>query len=69
MELSSDVEERLRGIMMNGLRICNRHFMFLGYSNSQLKYNSCWMYCQDNRHLDGAPTAAEIRDAAGAHQC
>lgn len=64
-ELSDAVEERLRNIMLNGLRICNRFYVFLGYSNSQLKQHSCWLYCQSNLHVDGAPSAADIREAAG----
>jgi hypothetical protein len=51
--------------MINGLRLCNRFFVFLGYSISQLKYHSCWLYCQSNLHEDGAPSAAQIREAAG----
>lgn len=65
-ELSVDVEERLRGILHgDGLRICNRNFKFLGYSNSQLKDHSCWLYCDSSWKKDGAPSAAEIREAAG----
>lgn len=38
---------------------------FLGWSNSQLKSHSVWMYSEDGRENDHAPTAAEIRGHAG----
>lgn len=38
---------------------------FLGWSNSQLKSHSVWMYSEDCRDQDKAPTAAEIRGHAG----
>lgn len=38
---------------------------FLGWSNSQLKSHSVWLYSEDCRDVDKAPTAAEIRGHAG----
>lgn len=64
-DLGKDLLSRLKDIMLHGLHICNRTFIFLGYSNSQLRDHACWLYCEEDLHLDGAPTAAHIRASAG----
>jgi RNA-dependent RNA polymerase len=64
-DLSDSVLHRFRRILLQGLKLCNRKFIFLGFSSSQQREHGCWLYCEENRHTDGAPTAAEIRSSAG----
>ena len=64
-DLSDAVLGRFKDIMLKGLTICNRKFLFLGYSSSQLREHACWLYCEEHCHVDGAPTAQQIRASAG----
>ena len=44
-DLSDDIVEwRLRVIMHNGINVGGEHFVFLHYSSSQLREQSCWFY-------------------------
>jgi len=46
--------------LMSGLRIGDRHYRYLGSSNSQLREHSVWMYASDGRQ-----TVESIRDWMG----
>jgi hypothetical protein len=64
-QLSDAVQRRMMRLMLGGIELAHRHFRFLGFSSSQLREHSCWMYCEDDRGADGAPSADAIRAAAG----
>ena len=64
-DLSHAVCHRIRGLLLDGLTVGNRRFVFLGFSNSQLREHSCWLYCEDDVARDGAPSADAIRQSVG----
>ena len=64
-DLAADVVGRFRGMLLHGLDLCNRKFVFLGLSCSQQRDHGCWLYCEEQRHKDNAPTAEQIRASAG----
>jgi RNA-dependent RNA polymerase len=64
-DLSDSVLQRFRNILLQGLSICNRKFVFLAFSSSQLREHGCWLYCEENLDEDGAPTAEQIRASVG----
>jgi RNA-dependent RNA polymerase len=64
-DLSKRVLQRFEDILLQGLSICNRKFVFLAFSSSQLREHGCWLYCEENRDEDRAPTAQQIRESAG----
>ncbi|XP_023212998.1 probable RNA-dependent RNA polymerase 1 [Centruroides sculpturatus] len=35
--------------MIEGIKICARHYKFLAWSNSQIRDHSVWMYAEDNK--------------------
>lgn len=48
-DLSDSVAGRFRSMMLDGLQICNRKFVFLGFSSSQQRDHGCWLYCKESR--------------------
>lgn len=64
---SNILTRRLQTVMRNGLEVGGRRFIFLAYSNSQLRAQSAWFYCQDADGTDQPlpPTVAEIRASIG----
>ena len=64
-DLSPAVCERICDLLLHGLTVGNRRFVFLAFSNSQLREHSCWMYCEDGAAAAGAPTADAIRQSVG----
>ena len=49
-DLSDAVVGRFRSLMLHGLHLCNRKFVFLGFSSSQQRNHGCWLYCEENRY-------------------
>eukprot|EP00892_Ulva_mutabilis_P008486 jgi/Ulvmu1/6009/UM026_0135.1 len=64
-DLSDAVCSRIRKLLLTGLWVGNRPFVFLAFSNSQLKDHGCWLYCEAQRAADGAPSADEVRQSVG----
>jgi hypothetical protein len=70
---SADIfERRIRPIMRDGVCVAGRRFVFLAYSNSQLREQSCWFYDEAPRppgdsesECDPPPSAEEIRRSMG----
>ena len=60
-------ENRLFVIMTNGIEIAGRRFIFLAFSNSQIREQSCWFYDETSPSTTGSdfPTAKYIRDWIG----
>ena len=57
LDCSSSVdimEKRLRKIIHQGLFIGGRHFVFLAFSNSQIREQSCWFFDESARPLSAA---------------
>ncbi|DBA00483.1 TPA: hypothetical protein N0F65_002726 [Lagenidium giganteum] len=64
------MELRLRPLVTQGLRVAGRRYVFLAYSSSQLREQSCWFYDEEPRPEDAGkstsiPTANDIRQAIG----
>ena len=59
-------DRRILGIMESGFEVAGRKFVFLAFSNSQVRDQGCWFY-DETRHPDeeAAPTAAFIRSWIG----
>jgi hypothetical protein len=53
--------ERIKSILINGVNVCDRKYEFLAFSSSQLREHSCWMFASMN---DGI-TADTIREWMG----
>ena len=65
---SEDIfEKRIRPILRQGLFVAGRRFVFLAYSNSQLREQSCWFYDEDKRpgQTTVVPSAEDIRRSMG----
>ncbi|KAK7057907.1 RNA-dependent RNA polymerase [Favolaschia claudopus] len=45
---------RIRNILLNGIYIAGRHYVFLAAGESQLKDHSCWMVCEDGKFTANA---------------
>ena len=65
VDLSDAVCHRIRTLLLAGLTVGNCRFVFLAFSNSQLREHSCWLYCEDDVARDGAPSADAIRQSVG----
>lgn len=65
LDLSDAICDRIRHLLANGLTVGTYPFVFLAFSNSQLREHSCWLYCEAGRQSDGAPSADEIRQSIG----
>ena len=61
------IKSRLQPVLREGIAIAGRKYVFLAYSNSQLREQSAWFYCETPEEGDGAqiPTAQEIRASIG----
>lgn len=75
-EQSDDIFKlRIATILHNGLVVGGRRYVFLAFSNSQLREQSCWFYCEEaGKRMNGPsakikigdfPTAQAIRDWIG----
>ena len=65
--MSSDVLElRMRRLLKDGINISGQQFRFLGYSNSQLRTVSCWVY-NDSRDENNSniPSVEDLRNKLG----
>ncbi|KAJ7076679.1 RNA dependent RNA polymerase-domain-containing protein [Mycena belliarum] len=51
---------RIRNVLLNGVWVAGRHYVFLAAGESQLKDHSCWMVCED-----GDFTADRVRAEMG----
>ncbi|KAJ6525898.1 RNA dependent RNA polymerase-domain-containing protein, partial [Mycena vulgaris] len=51
---------RIRNVLINGVWVAGRHYVFLAAGESQLKDHSCWMVCED-----GDFTANLVRERMG----
>ena len=40
--------DRIKEILINGIRICGQHYDFLAFSSSQLREHCCWMFSSFN---------------------
>ncbi|KFD55929.1 hypothetical protein M514_03053 [Trichuris suis] len=58
---SDDVDEVIRRPLRNGLTIGDRHYEFLGWSNSQLRDGGCYFYCKTAQ----GETVSDIRKWMG----
>mmetsp|Transcript_24703 Transcript_24703/g.51684 ORF Transcript_24703/g.51684 Transcript_24703/m.51684 type:complete len:1337 (+) Transcript_24703:117-4127(+) len=48
-DLSGQVEARIKELVLNGISLVKKKYLFLAYSSSQLKEQSMWMVCPENR--------------------
>ncbi len=53
--------ERIKKILMNGVTMCDRKYEFLAFSSSQLREHSCWMFAS----MDDGITSDGIRKWMG----
>ncbi|OQR87423.1 RNA-directed RNA polymerase [Thraustotheca clavata] len=60
---SSDIAKRFKSIVQYGFYIAGEHFVFLGYSSSQLREQSCWFYRKPI--ANEAPTVRDIHNSLG----
>jgi RNA-dependent RNA polymerase len=54
------VFQRVRNILHNGFRLCDRHYSFLAFSSNQLRDRSAWFFAEA-----GNTSAQDIRDWMG----
>lgn len=47
-QITDEVFNDILKLMHQGVHIQKRHFKFLGFSASQLKEKSCWLFCETN---------------------
>lgn len=52
---------RIRSLLRNGITIASNRFVFLAFSNSQLREQSAWFYNETPNITQQVPTANEIR--------
>eukprot|EP00892_Ulva_mutabilis_P008489 jgi/Ulvmu1/6011/UM026_0137.1 len=64
-DLTDAVCGRISTLLECGLVVGNCPFVFLAFSNSQLRQHSCWLYCEKGRRAAGAPSADDIRQSVG----
>lgn len=66
---TSDIfDNRIRSLLNKGIIIAGSRYVFLAFSNSQLREQSAWFYDEGPRypsHLQKVPTASEIRASMG----
>ncbi|OQR95324.1 RNA-dependent RNA polymerase [Thraustotheca clavata] len=60
---ASEIAKRFKSIIQKGFYIAGEHFVFLGYSNSKLKAQSCWFYRKPI--ANEAPTVQDIHTSLG----
>ena len=48
-DLTEQVEARIKALLLNGITIGKKKYLFLAYSSSQLKEQSVWLVCPHNR--------------------
>ena len=61
-------ENRIRNVIQHGIYVAGLHFIFLAYSNSQLRDQCCWFYCERyDKSIDASPppTADAVRASMG----
>ncbi|OQS01353.1 RNA-directed RNA polymerase [Achlya hypogyna] len=59
-----DIAARLKAIVKDGFYLAGEHYVFLGYSNSQLRSQSCWFYRPPKLH-GSEPTVSTIYTSLG----
>jgi len=71
LQAASDIiyENRLRTIVHTGITVAGHSFVFLAFSNSQIREHSCWFYDESPRLGDSLrsppPKAQDIRNWVG----
>ncbi|CAN8077242.1 unnamed protein product [Agarophyton chilense] len=58
---SEDLLCRIRAALRNGIRVAGERFVFLAFSNSQLRDHSAWMYNETPNATSIPPSADDIR--------
>lgn len=58
---SEDVFARVRSALRNGIYVAGEKFVFLSFSNSQLRDHAVWMYNETPDATSSPPTADDIR--------
>ena len=58
------IDGRVRQLVRDGIVVAGHKFIFLAYSNSQLREQGCWFYCEE-RMAEQPPSAEEIRRDMG----
>jgi RNA-dependent RNA polymerase len=58
----TQIYERIKKILINGVTVCDRKYEFLAFSSSQLREHSCWMFASMD---DDDVTANTIREWMG----
>jgi hypothetical protein len=59
-DLSQHIETRTKALVLNGITIGKRHYVFLAYSSSQLKEQSLWMVSPEHGW-----SVSQMRDSMG----
>eukprot|EP00814_Leptocylindrus_danicus_P018554 CAMPEP_0116022626 /NCGR_PEP_ID=MMETSP0321-20121206/11096_1 /TAXON_ID=163516 /ORGANISM="Leptocylindrus danicus var. danicus, Strain B650" /LENGTH=1212 /DNA_ID=CAMNT_0003493727 /DNA_START=209 /DNA_END=3844 /DNA_ORIENTATION=+ len=58
--MSTDtLHRRMAVVLREGVFVAGRRYVFLAYSNSQLREQSCWMYDEDPDFSDDLPPSAD----------
>mmetsp|Transcript_21419 Transcript_21419/g.32662 ORF Transcript_21419/g.32662 Transcript_21419/m.32662 type:complete len:775 (-) Transcript_21419:1-2325(-) len=58
--MSTDtLHRRMAVVLREGVFVAGRRYVFLAYSNSQLREQSCWMYDEDPDISDDSPPSAD----------
>ncbi|KDO33732.1 hypothetical protein SPRG_22099 [Saprolegnia parasitica CBS 223.65] len=60
-----DMPHRIASIVRDGFYIAGAHYVFLGYSNAQLRSQSAWFYNAPTMGDASAPSVAEIHASLG----
>eukprot|EP00834_Sanchytrium_tribonematis_P004369 NODE_211_length_12764_cov_0.923727.p1 type:complete len:1193 gc:universal NODE_211_length_12764_cov_0.923727:10212-6634(-) len=62
---SDEIFDRMKDLLSNGISVAGHKFVFLAYSNSQLREQGCWIYDEEPHGTQNPPTASEIRASMG----
>ena len=53
------LNRRMASVLRDGIFVAGRKYVFLAYSNSQLREQSCWMYDEEADISDGSPPSVD----------